>query len=300
MDASQRLGAAGPVETLRLAPDLSVGDGLAEMLAGALGALDRHRAPLRAPAPEAVHRFRIALRRLRSILSAFADVLPEDERRALGDRLRAAAHRYGRVREWDVLLARRVGHLCKAMPEEPALRAVIERALAARRLALPPGETLGASIAATRAAVEDAPWLRRPAPALARLWDRPLADYARALLEKRHRQLRKRVKAVELADPADVHALRIRVKKLRYPAELLQSLFEERGAAAYLERLVALQSVLGNLNDAATGGVLLAALHLPRDTQRLVLDRLGHETVKLRVCFPDAAQAFRHAKPFWA
>jgi triphosphatase len=295
MDARARQPAA-----LRLDADLSVGDGLKEMLAGALAALHRHQGSARAPGPEAVHHFRIGLRRLRSILSAFADVLPEHERRALGDRLGVAAQRYGRVREWDVFLARTVGQLRKTMPEQPALGLLVERALAARRKAMPHGATLKASIAAAEAAVEEAAWLHRPTDPLTSGWERSLPDYARELLEKRHRKLRRAVKQVELADPLAFHQLRLRVKKLRYPAELLKSLFDERGSAAYLDRLVALQNVLGGLNDALAGHSLVAALRLPLETQHLVLGWLGHEMESVRRRFPDAARAFRHAKRFWS
>jgi CHAD domain-containing protein len=295
MDARARQPAAS-----RLEADLTVGDGLKEMLAGALAALHRHEGPARAPGPEAVHRFRIGLRRLRSILSAFADVLPDVERRALGDRLGAAAQRYGRVREWDVFLARTVGQLRQTMPEHPALGLLVERALAARRKALPQGDALKASIAAVEAAVEEAPWLHRPTDLLASGWERPLAHYAGELLEKRHRKLRRAVKQVELADQIAFHELRLRVKKLRYPAELLKSLFDERGAAAYLERLVTLQSVLGGLNDALADQALVAALRLPLETQHLVLGWLGHEMESLRQRFPDAAHAVRGAKVFWS
>jgi triphosphatase len=295
MDARARQPAAS-----RLEADLTVGDGLKEMLAGALAALHRHEGPARAPGPEAVHRFRIGLRRLRSILSAFADVLPDVERRSLGDRLGAAAQRYGRVREWDVFLARTVGQLRQTMPEHPALDLLVERALAARRKALPQGDTLKASIAAVEAAVEEAPWLHRPIDLLASGWERPLAHYAGELLEKRHRKLRRAVKQVELADQVAFHELRLRVKKLRYPAELLKSLFDERGAAAYLERLVTLQSVLGGLNDALADQALVAALRLPLETQHLVLGWLGHEMESIRQRFPDAAHAVRGAKVFWS
>src|SRR5689334_15463765 len=92
-------------EALTLTADLTLGDGLQEMLAGALSALARQASPAKLPRAEAVHRFRIGLRRLRSILSAFGDVLPEAERHALGDRLHAVAQRYGPAREWDLFLA---------------------------------------------------------------------------------------------------------------------------------------------------------------------------------------------------
>ena len=103
-------------EALALTTDLTLGDGLHEMLGGALSALDRHPSSAKLPSTEAVHRFRVGLRRLRSILSAFGDVFPEPERHALNDRLHAVAQRYGQAREWDVFLAGIVAPLRAAMP----------------------------------------------------------------------------------------------------------------------------------------------------------------------------------------
>jgi triphosphatase len=288
-------------EALQLAPDFTVGDGLQEMLAGALGALHRHGAGAKIPSPESVHRFRVGVRRLRSILSAFSEALPEQERRALSDRLRAIAQRYGRVREWDVFLAHTVAALRRAMPEEDQALAELEQGVGeARQRALPPGDTLKSSVGAVQAAIDEAPWLRQPPAAAMESWQLPLRDYARGLLDQRHRRLRKRVKSVDLADRAAFHKLRIRVKKLRYPAELLKSLFDEEGAVDYLKRLVSMQEVLGTLNDALTGRVLVAELPVPAATQRLVLGWSAHELETCRDRFPGYARAFRRAEPFWA
>ncbi|MGO8919645.1 MAG: CHAD domain-containing protein, partial [Stellaceae bacterium] len=175
-----------------LTADLGVGDGLQEMLAGALGALSRRANGARYPTAESIHRFRVGLRRLRSILSAFNDAFPERERRALGDRLRAVAQRYGRAREWDVFLDHSVAPLRAAMPEEAALAALERLARKARRAVLPPNDTLKANLAIIEQAVAEAPWLRRPAPGRTEIWAMPLRDYAAGLLDQRHRKLRKR------------------------------------------------------------------------------------------------------------
>src|SRR5579863_702973 len=91
------------IDALQFAAGLNVGDGLQETLADALHAIHRHAPPgARSNNPDAIHRFRVGVRRLRSILTAFGDALPERERRTLSDRLHAIAQRYSRTREWDV------------------------------------------------------------------------------------------------------------------------------------------------------------------------------------------------------
>jgi CHAD domain-containing protein len=295
MDAALRKTGA-----LRLTPDLTVGDGLQEMLAGALDALHGQGAPAKAPSRESVHRLRVGVRRLRSILSAFSDALPESERHALGDRLRAVAQRFGRAREWDVFLAHLVADVRKAMPEENEALIEVERlAGEARRQALPPSDGIKTSLAAVQAAIDEAPWLSRPTPSLAPCWETPLPDYAAALLARRHRQLRKRVKRVDLADQRAFHNFRVRVKKLRYPAELLKSLFDDEGAGDYLDRLVHMQDALGALNDALAARRLIGELNLPAPTRRLLAGWLARDIETCRERFPARGRAFRHAEPFW-
>jgi triphosphatase len=293
MDALTR-----PAE-IELTADLAVGDGLLEMLSGAMGALARRGSTAKNPSADTVHRFRVGLRRLRSILSAFGEALPERERQALGDRLRAVAQRFGRVREWDVFFAQSVKPLSDMLPGEEALMALERAARKARRQALPPGDTLRSNLLTIEAAIEEAPWLGRPGPDQAAIWDSKLRDYATQLLGQRHRRLRRRIKTVELTDLVAFHQLRIRVKKLRYPSELLKSLFDEDRAAKYLERLVDLQDVMGRLNDARVGSELLGTLEVPLAAQHLVNGWLARDLANGRERFPGYARAFRRADPFW-
>lgn len=282
-----------------LSAGLGVGDGLQEMLAGALSALSRRGHGARAPDAERVHRFRVGLRRLRSILSAFGDALPEPERRALGDRLRAVAQRYGRVREWDVLLAHSIAPLRTAMPDEEALAALERLVQKARRAALPPGDTLRGNLAAIEQAIDASPWLRQPAPGREEIWEMPLRGYAAHLLGQRHQKLRKHVKHADIADPERFHDLRIRVKKVRYPTELLKSLFDEERVEDYLERLVQLQDLMGRLNDARVGTTLLRELALATPAQHLLAGWMAREIATCGERFPARARAFRRAAPFW-
>jgi CHAD domain-containing protein len=282
-----------------LADGLTVGDGLQEMLTGALGALRGRSGSSARPTADSIHRFRVGLRRLRSILSAFSDAFPEAERRALSDRLRAVAQRYGRSREWDVFLAYCVAPLRQSLPEDQTLGPLERQARQARRLAMPPGETLRGSFAEIETAVTAAPWLRRPSPELRQCWERPLRDFGAELLAARHRRLRKRVKTVDLADPVAFHQLRIRVKKMRYTSELVRSLFDEDLAKKYLRRLVELQDLMGRMNDARVAGELLRSLAPVPAAAPLVAGWLAHEIAVGSEQFPDCARSFRRADPFW-
>lgn len=284
---------------LGLAPDITVGDGLHKMLASTLQSLRRHGPPAKSASPEAVHRFRVGVRRLRSGLSAFGDALPARQRRALSDRLRAAAQRYGKVREWDVFLAHTATPMRAILPEEPTLADIERMVISARQRALPPGDNLKNAVDAIEDAIDNSPWLHRPSRAFATLWETPLRDYAATLLDSRHRHLRQRIKSVDLTDQMAFHQLRIHVKKLRYPTELLRSLFDEKLTSAYLERLVAMQDVLGTMNDALIAHGLMSELILPSTAQHLIAGWIAHQTERSRRHFSSVGRAFRQAEPFW-
>src|SRR5262249_27257879 len=62
----------------------------------------RNEAAVFAEWPEGVHQTRVAVRRLRAALSAFRNILPEDQRRAASDELRWLAQVLGEARNIDV------------------------------------------------------------------------------------------------------------------------------------------------------------------------------------------------------
>jgi CHAD domain-containing protein len=85
----------------------------------------------------------------------------------------------------------------------------------------------------------------------------PVVDFAARVLQKRHRQLRKRGKHIATLSPPERHAVRIAAKKLRYAAEFFLSLYPRKQTHEYIAALSGLQDVLGALNDAATTIALL-------------------------------------------
>jgi triphosphatase len=186
------------------------------------------RGMLRSTDPEYLHQLRVGLRRLRSALRAFRAILEHKDRKAIVRPLRRISPKLGAARDWDVLIGRlgRGAEPFKAKrnrARERALRAVRSRdfeRVVARARALRVGET-----------------------------EHSLERFGADALERAHRKLRKQ--KLDFADPAARHALRIRVKRLRYSVEFFAPAFP-RGKA-YLADLKALQQILGDLNDIAVG-----------------------------------------------
>jgi CHAD domain-containing protein len=282
-----------------LTPDSTVGDGLRAMIASGLRSLrvaGQRSAPDR---PDSIHRFRIGLRRLRSVLSAFAAVLPADERRALNQRLSSVGRGYSRLREWDVFIASTLRPIAEMLPDEPAIVEIDNAARAARRAALPETGGLRQQVDTIAHAVAEASWLQRPAGAFELDWNRDLRGFASELLAKRHRRLRKRLKNVDINDQTAFHKLRIEVKKIRYPTEMFGNLFEAKASDEYLDRLIAVQDALGHLNDALVARDRVGELAISSRAQGLAAGWLAHEIAGRRERFPRAAKSLRHATPFW-
>jgi CHAD domain-containing protein len=210
---------------------------------------------------EAVHELRIATRRIRVALRLFAPLLPKATTEALLDGFAALGRRIGAVRDLDVLakaIARGATRL------DPALRRALpplvdhvaaerEQALAALRAELDTARVRGLLARADRLAAS----VPRGKPVqLADLG----ADLVRPLLrgvERRGRALASR-EAMAKASDETLHALRIRVKRLRYACEALDQL-DPDGMGPVVERLVRLQDVLGEHQDAVTQAAWLRA-----------------------------------------
>ena len=184
---------------------------------------------LRSRDPEYLHQLRVGLRRLRSALRAFEDLLPKKQAKLHARRIRCVMREIGEARDWDVFVA--------WLEKEQAPREVVR---AARR------ECARARAAARRSAFRLSLNAIRP-----RNSGDPIAQFAGAVLEKLERKLRKQAGRMHWGDADERHVLRIRVKRLRYASEFFGRTHGE------LERL---QDVLGALNDAQVARRLLRRL----------------------------------------
>jgi inorganic triphosphatase YgiF len=209
------------------------------------------------PNPDAVHQARVALRRLRSAMTLFKDVL-SPERRALSGRLRDLARVLGNARDLDVLservepglLRERLG---KARDKAYAAMARELRRKTVRRLPLELTEWIAIGA-----------W--RSDPETARLRETPLPVFAAKALDRQRKRLHKHGRHFAELDPEHRHEVRKDAKKLRYGVEFLAALFPEqkKQRKAFTRALKHLQELLGTLNDTVAAKAQLAALKLDR------------------------------------
>jgi len=218
--------------------------------------------------PEAVHRMRVATRRLRAAERVFRPALAgrgldEALERARAE-LRALAAALGAVRDLDVLIAGLRADVEAGPDDRPAIERLIADHAAERGTAH--GQLVGAlddeALAflggPLRAALADpaAPG----APPRERVRRR-----APGLVAGRLRRLRRRGRRGRFPTSAELHRLRIAAKRLRYTAELFEPAFPDLDETIALA--TELQDVLGALHD---DDVAVAALL--GDLERVALD----------------------------
>ncbi|QQS55382.1 MAG: CHAD domain-containing protein [Candidatus Competibacteraceae bacterium] len=212
---------------------------------------------------EGVHQMRVAFRRLRSGLKIFRPLIPREASAELVTDIRWLNGFLGPARDWDVFLEEGMAPMFARFPRKRGLRLLRARA-----------ETLRWSHhRSLRAALEEpryplllqrfASWLDH------RAWrenltdsrrerlDGPVLKFATPLLEDDDRRVLKRGEDFVRLVAGERHALRIRIKELRYALDFFASLYPVAPVKPFLGALAKLQDDLGVMNDIAVTRRLL-------------------------------------------
>jgi len=213
---------------------------------------------------EWIHRAHAAVRALREDLRLFAPLLDRIPSRALTGRLHELAGQFGSIRDQDVFLA----HVRAFAPllsecDRPAIDDLLERLRTSR-------EDTYAKLLSTlredaylrlledivRLAGTDSPLIVRPTAMRRR-------TLARDVISKPWRRLKKAVTACgKSPGAAQLHAVRIKVKRCRCAIEAIAPVIRKRQTVAarrLLQRLKDLQETLGTVHDATNEGDRLRA-----------------------------------------
>jgi len=216
---------------------------------------------------ESLHQMRVGLRRLRSVLALFKDVvqLPDD----LAQELEWLADELGAARDWDVLAEASLAELAARLPGEQRLVLVRQAALDASREPHAAAAAAAGSARYTRLVLGLSRWLhgalwRDAAPQAKDRLDARLSGFADKVLRRAHQKLRKRGGERGGASPKARHRVRIAAKKARYTIEFFESLYRQKQVGPYVNSLACLQEEFGKLNDAVVADGLLAQLRQGR------------------------------------
>ena len=246
---------------------------------------------------EYLHQVRVGLRRLRVVLSIARRVHDDTEAVALREQVGRLCVDLGRAREWDVFVTQTLASLCARMPEHAGLRGVLRASERRRKKVYAETVHRLGSADFQRMLLRFGAWLHSGH------WpesDIPLKRFARHILEKQHGRVIAQGAALK-ENPAQLHALRIACKKMRYSAEMFGSLFANGRGKTYVAQLAAVQDALGALNDLAAAERLLLELESRqrRDTLALIRGWIALEYAGRIARFSVVWQRFAKKNGFW-
>jgi CHAD domain-containing protein len=244
--------------------------------------LRAHESGARVDSPDAVHRMRVASRRLRSSLATFRPLFSGSKAQRLRDELQWVGTMLGPVRDVEVMRAH-LHETAAALVGAADLADVLtqlDHELADRHsrahaelVTAMDGPRYAALLAALEAFVTKPPWAQQTAKAAARLTLPALVGRACARVDRAARAAR----AADSAEGApeaggvELHEVRKAAKRARYAAEVAGS-SAGSAAPALAERMEALQAVLGRHQDSLMVRALIQDLaHRVTKRQALAL-----------------------------
>jgi inorganic triphosphatase YgiF len=278
-----------------IARDLPAAEAWRRSLLADLGQLGRNLPGLIAGVdPEYLHQARVAVRRLRTLLSLGQAIgLARED---WVDELRWFMTELSPARDWDVFVIETLAGVRACLSEPERLDGLIERAEQARAAF---GKRARVAAASPRLA---ALLLDMGAALLDERADGPaLAEWAGQSLDRRLKRFRKLARRFAQLDAAGRHQTRIAAKRLRYAGDAFLGLYGKR-AVRYLEQVAGLQDELGAANDVAVAHRLLAELN--RDGRAaygvgLVEGFLAARAMAHAEALAESTRAMAQARPFW-
>lgn len=281
-------------EPIDLKPDMSAAEAFKAIALGCLRHYRLNEDLIGLRRMEALHQSRVALRRLRSALSAFKSSLDEQVGR-FNEELRWLAGELGSARDLDVLIGR-----CHDVKMLERLRPARDRAY----------DSVSAAIGSDRARtllIDLMEWIElgdwRKAEVGAR-FDESARDFATHALQRYLKKLRKRGRGIAKLDDEHRHQVRKDAKKLRYATEFFAGLFVDKRANKrryknFVLALGVLQDRLGSLNDIATARQTLihAGLEEAVGLADLLAPPVGRS--ELLKSAEDAYEELMDCKRFW-
>ena len=261
---------------------------------------------------EGIHQMRVALRRLRAILSAFGMLIPKERRSSLDAELRWLTGALGAARNLDVFAGDLIAPVKKGEIDGPALARLGKAAERRRRTA---HATARRAIRSTRYTAlllklmrwfDGSLWRGQPGEQSDERLGWPVRAIAPVLLDRRRSKARKRSHGFAEQSPEQRHKLRISLKKLRYTTELFAGLYDADETRQFTDWLKRLQDKLGVANDLQNGRKLVAEL-IPSRRRTPAMAQVGqrmlawhaHRVAKAEPKLHDQLRQLCEAPPFW-
>jgi triphosphatase len=246
-------------EAVALGPSAMVADAFIVIGFSCLRQIAGNELAVRARDPEGIHQMRVGLRRLRTVLSLFKDMLQGRETNRIKNQLKWLTEQLGPGRDSDVFVRKTVVPYLEHHPDRREFEVLAhdlekERSAGfAKAQAAVEGERFRRLLLDCALWLIDGEWRNDDDDLKRASRDRPAKTFAEEELARRTRKIVKRVRKLEKLDAKRRHKLRIAVKKVRYAREFFTNLNRDRPrrkAQRKTDRaLKSLQSALGGLND---------------------------------------------------
>ena len=257
--------------------------------------------------PEPVHQMRVAVRRLRSAIKVFGRAVRCPAVDAADDGLKTLAAKLAPTRDWDVFVTETAAAVAAGLPEEQRLQRLLAAAERLRRtshdelrhfLASVEFRRLGIGLACLAGGQE---WQTTLDAAVQTESPASIEEFAARVLNNRRKKLAKIDEDLAQLEPAALHSIRLRCKRLRYAVEIFAPLYSGKAGHRFIRRLSRLQDRLGALNDGAVAASLLGELAGGKHAfaSGLVLGFVGARGVDTRERIAEAWQKFHRLAPFW-
>jgi triphosphatase len=209
--------------------------------------VDNRQLMLETDDPKAPHQLRIGLRRLRSVLRALRPLVDSPSLRKFDDVASDLARQIGKLRDADVLIGAIYAPVEKIAPEKQGFAQLHEALLQHRKARQ---EEVRTALNGTRWSdlqLYLTLWPRTLEEA--RVLKQPISSYARRVLQRRWKKVRKLGRKLDQLGPEARHDMRKSLKHLRYLAEFFSPVFARGKTRRFIERLKVLQDVFGYMND---------------------------------------------------
>ena len=254
------------------------------------------------PDGEVIHQMRVGARRLRSTLSTFKSIVSDRRIDGVKAGLKWLLGELDSARNLDVFLSGAFARASRARLDKEDLSALGERLRMARKAAyakartVAEGDRFSALLFDILTWIEVGPWTEAGGKTTA-LRNALIGEFAPKALEAASLKAKKRARRFDHLSRETRHQLRIRIKTLRYIADVFGDLFtaHPKRSRRFVRRIKALANCLGELNDIATGEDLMA------DGPKLkrMTDRQTSREKQLIDSAGDAVAAFGKTKRFW-
>jgi triphosphatase len=290
-----------------LRPEMTVEAVLQNFGCDCLGAVLRNEASALSGVAEGLHQMRVALRRLRAVLSGVKRMLPAEQYRWVGDELRWLAGVLGPARNWDVLADSILPPITSTLFTGQERLVLIDACEEERRDARRQAGSAIRSVRYTTGLLKllrwftAREWREQPVSEQSALLVAPIGEVAPRLIARRYRQTCKASEDFAELDNGERHQLRIAIKKLRYTIDLLQSLYPKARVTKFVKILKPLQDQLGHANDVQVARDLMAGLRLSGSDRAagIVLGWHERELADREQRLQKQLRKLGCARPFW-